>query len=138
MNFKLKFNKLDIIIISILMIISLVLGLCVYLIPKDSGKSVSIYIQGKLEYSLPLEEDTTLTLYPGEYNRKEDTFPSLLGEMVIEIKDSRIRVEKEDSPLHVCSKQGWVSLPNFPVTCAPNYVVVVIESSEASDLVIII
>ena len=138
MNFRLKFNKLDIVIITVLTVISLVLGLFIYLVPKDSGKSVSIYIKGQMEYSLPLDEDKTLTLHPGEYDRKNDTFPSLLGEMVIEIKDGRIRVEKEDSPLHVCSKQGWVSLPNFPITCAPNYVMVVIESGDVNDNLVLV
>ena len=133
MNFKLKLAKIDIFIISILTVLSLVLGLFIYFVPKDSGKSVAIYIEGKMEYSLSLEEDQTLALHPGEYNKSTNTYPSLLGEMVIEIKDKSVRVEKEDSPLHVCSKQGWVSVPNFPVTCAPNYVVVVIESADATN-----
>ena len=138
MNFKLKFAKWDVIVISILTVISVILGLCIYLVPNDSGNSVAIYIQGKMEYSFSLDEDTTLTLYPGEYDKKANTFPSLLGEMTIEIKDRRVRVEKEESPLHVCSKQGWVSIPNVPVTCAPNYVVVVIESATATNFDLVV
>ncbi len=134
MKYKLKPNKIDILIIPFLIIFALIVSFCVFYIPKDSGKSVSIYIQTKKEYSLDLNVDQTLVLIPGEYNKELNQFPSLQGEMHIEIKNKKIRVEKEESPLHVCSKQGWVSTPNLPVTCAPNEVIIVIESNVAEDI----
>jgi hypothetical protein len=44
-------------------------------------------------------------------------------------KDNRIRVEKETSPLHICSIQGWIEYANVPITCLPNHVVIVITNA---------
>lgn len=129
MRFNLKLSKIDIFFIPVLIIFALIVSFCVYYIPKDSGKYVSVYIQAKLEYHMELEVDQTLVLIPGDYDKENNQFPSLKGEMNIEIKDKKVRVEKEESPLHVCSKQGWISIPNMPITCAPNAVVIIIESS---------
>jgi hypothetical protein len=54
------------------------------------------------------------------------TVQGTLGEVFIEVKDNRIRVEKETSPLHICSIQGWIEYANVPITCLPNHVVIVI------------
>ena len=48
-------------------------------------------------------------------------------EVVVEIKDGKIRIEKEDSPRHYCKIQGWVGEAGMPIICAPNYFMVVIE-----------
>ena len=50
-----------------------------------------------------------------------------LGEVEIEVKDGKVRVEKENSPYHYCSIQGYVSDPATPIICLPNEVVVQIE-----------
>lgn len=54
-----------------------------------------------------------------------------LGPVTIEIKDSKVRVEKETSPNHLCSIQGWVSESNRPIVCLPNNIVVEIKSSNS-------
>ncbi len=138
MKFNLKANKIDAIFIPIIMISALLLSFCLYYIPKDEGKYVSIYIQTKLEYYLDLNKNQTLILIKGDYDKEKNQFPSLKGDMTIEIKDKKVRVEKEESPLHICSKQGWISLPNMPITCAPNAVIIVIESSQSKDINIIV
>lgn len=56
-----------------------------------------------------------------------------LGPVTIEIKDSKVRVEKETSPNHLCSIQGWVSESNRPIVCLPNNIVVEIKSSNSFD-----
>ena len=43
------------------------------------------------------------------------------------MKDGKVRVEKENSPYHYCSIQGYVSDPATPIICLPNEVVVQIE-----------
>ncbi|WP_075878100.1 NusG domain II-containing protein [Merdibacter massiliensis] len=53
-----------------------------------------------------------------------------LGEVMVEINDGKVRVEKENSPYHYCSIQGYVSDPSTPIICLPNEVVVRIEGSE--------
>ena len=63
-----------------------------------------------------------MALYDKDYNN-----------IVIEIKDKRVRVKKEESPLHYCSMQGWVDSVARPIVCLPNAVVVTIMGQEVPD-----
>lgn len=56
-----------------------------------------------------------------------------LGPVDVEIQDEAVRVEKENSPYHLCSIQGWVSQPNRPIICLPNNIVVEIQASETDN-----
>lgn len=57
-----------------------------------------------------------------------------LGEVFIEVKDQSIRVEKETSPLNICSIQGWVSSSLVPITCLPNHILIVIVAPKEGDI----
>lgn len=57
------------------------------------------------------------------------TVKGTLGDVFIEVKDKKIRVEKETSPYNICSIQGWVQYANVPITCLPNHVVIVIQNA---------
>jgi hypothetical protein len=84
---------------------------------------VSVYLQTEKIDQLSLDDDITITY-------KKDDYPILLGDVTLEINDGRVRVEKETSPLHYCSIQGWVGTPGNPIICAPNYFMVVIEGAS--------
>ncbi|MEG0095444.1 MAG: NusG domain II-containing protein [Erysipelotrichaceae bacterium] len=56
-----------------------------------------------------------------------------LGPVSIEVKDKAVRVEKENSPYHLCSIQGWVKESNRPIICLPNDIVVQIESVDKDN-----
>ena len=51
-----------------------------------------------------------------------------LGDVFIEVEGGRIRVEKETSPYHLCSIQGWVQYANIPIVCLPNKIVIIIQN----------
>lgn len=152
MNFKLKFTKWDTIAIAILAITSLILSFFIYFLPKDDGSSVSIYVAGKNEITLNLSSTKTQTikLFEGDYspikkineNETESTyygyFTYIEEEMTILIENDKIKVEESKCPAQVCVNQGWVSIPNVPITCTHNHVVVVIENSEAPEIDIIL
>ncbi|KAF0223624.1 MAG: hypothetical protein FD179_1679 [Erysipelotrichaceae bacterium] len=53
-----------------------------------------------------------------------------LGIVFIEVENKRIRVEKETSPYHLCSIQGWVEYANIPIVCLPNHIVIIIENGS--------
>ncbi|HET6785885.1 MAG TPA: NusG domain II-containing protein [Erysipelotrichaceae bacterium] len=55
-----------------------------------------------------------------------------LGDVFIEVKDKALRVEKETSPYHLCSIQGWVEFANVPIVCLPNHIVIMIENAEVN------
>lgn len=60
------------------------------------------------------------------------TVSGTLGDVTIEVLDSKIRVEKETSPYHLCSIQGWVEYANVPIVCLPNHIVILIEGTNVS------
>ena len=61
------------------------------------------------------------------------TVKGTLGDVQVEVKDKRVRVEKENSPYHLCSIQGWVEDANRPIVCLPNNIVVQIEASDTDS-----
>jgi hypothetical protein len=63
---------------------------------------------------------------------KTYTVEGALGEVFIEVVDGRIRVEKETSPYHLCSIQGWVQYANIPIVCLPNHIVIIIENGTVN------
>lgn len=124
MKYKLKNSWLDYVLISVLLVASILFSVFFYLNPTK-GNVVGVYIQGVKTHELRLSEDTVLVLSPADY-------PSLLGEMVIEVKGGRVRVAKEESPKNLCSRQGWASASGWMITCLPNDVYLLIEG-DADD-----
>ena len=61
------------------------------------------------------------------------TVKGTLGDVQVEVKDKRVRVEKGNSPYHLCSIQGWVEDANRPIVCLPNNIVVQIEANDADE-----
>ena len=61
------------------------------------------------------------------------TVKGTLGDVQVEVKDKRVRVEKENSPYHLCSIQGWVEDANRPIVCLPHNIVVQIEASDTDS-----
>ena len=82
------------------------------------ANEVVVQVRNEEVLRVPLWEDGT---YPVE---------GKLGEVLVEVNEGRVRVEKETSPYHYCSIQGYVSDQSTPIICLPNEVVVTIEGSE--------
>lgn len=126
---ELKHNKHDIFayIASFALICSM-LVVSNILTNKAKGNVLyaNITIDGKQKYKLNMDEDVEIVL-------KQDKYPTLLGDMVVEIKDKKVRVKKEESPLHYCSLQGWVGDVAKPIVCLPNGVVITITGQAVSD-----
>ena len=126
---EIKHNKHDIVIyiISFLLIVCL-LVVSNYVTNKAKGKVLYaiVTIEGKQKFKLDMNEEIELVLSPDKYS-------SLLGEMIIEIKDKRVRVKKEESPLHYCSMQGWVDNVARPIVCLPNAVIITVVGQETPD-----
>ena len=56
-----------------------------------------------------------------------------LGTVTVEIKDRKVQVTQENSPYHICSKQGAISDASTPIVCLPNETIVKIESDDAGE-----
>lgn len=62
---------------------------------------------------------------------QQHTVKGDLGDIVIEIKNGRVRIKEEISPLHYCSIMSWQDRINSLIVCLPNGVYIHIEGSEA-------
>jgi hypothetical protein len=126
---ELKHNKYDVIVYIVCFVIIVCLLVASNIITSKANGDVLyavVTIEGKQKYKLDMNEDTELVLTP-------DKYPSLLGEMIIEIKDKKVRVKKEESPLHYCSVQGWVDSVAKPIVCLPNAVIVTVIGQAVPD-----
>jgi len=102
-------NKSDVYLILFLLLISIVLFL---LFKTDKNiKYVNIYYENKLIKRVDLSVDNTYVV--SGYN----------GEVVVEVKNNMIRVKEENSPLHICSKQGFAN-GSIPIICLPNKIII--------------
>ena len=76
--------------------------------PKGTG--VTIYVDGKQAYTLPLHEDS-ITEVQGTH-----------GITVVEVYEGKVRIKDSDCPRKLCVKQGWID--RGAVVCLPNRVIV--------------
>jgi hypothetical protein len=58
------------------------------------------------------------------------------GIVKIEAVNGKVRVLEETSPLHLCSKQGYISETYESIICLPNKVIINIEADDELDTII--
>jgi hypothetical protein len=75
-----------------------------------NGKDVYVYVTDRLIDKQPLAIDNTFI-----YNE-----PEFLAPITLEIYNKKVRVEKEESPLNLCSIKGFTDKVGDPVLCLPN------------------
>lgn len=123
---ELKRNRADVAlyIVCLTTIISLLVAF--FLVKQTPATRVDVYYDNVLIRSMNLSEDEVYVL-------KKENFPLLLGDLTIEIKDGRARVQSETSPKHYCSRMGFQKDAGTAIICAPNSVRVVIVGDSAVD-----
>lgn len=135
MKYRLRNSWIDYVAIGVVLVASILFALFFYLAPQK-GNVVGVYYNGTRIRELKLNEDLTWTLYPSKADDpaglQETDYPHLLGPLTIEVKGGRVRVSKEESPKHLCSRQGWVEQSGFMITCLPNDLYLIVEG-EADD-----
>ena len=52
------------------------------------------------------------------------------GNVHIVVRDGKIKVDEENSPKHLCSKQGFISHSYETIICLPNKISIRIESND--------
>lgn len=83
------------------------------------GTDVLIEVNGKQEYKLPLNSDTTVSV------------KGPAGETVVQIKDKRVCIRESSCPNKICIHSGWID--RGAIMCLPNKVVVSIGSTAGTD-----
>lgn len=124
-----RFGRNDIILISVIIIISVALLLVwklVYLKGQnsDSDAFVRVTVDGKVYGTYPLSKDDTIEIK----NVDGDVTNTLV------IKDGVADVTAADCPDHLCVKQKAISKEGESIICLPNKVVVTVKSNTKSDI----
>ena len=115
-------NKSDIKLVLILLGIS-VIGIIVFKLFSKNGGSALVYHDGELIKTIDLSIND-------RYVVNGDN-----GDVVIVVSNGKIKVDEENSPLHLCSKQGYISNTYESIVCLPNKIVINISGDELDAVV---
>lgn len=119
-------NKNDLKLILVIAIIVIISFICLLLFKDNSSKQALVYYEDEVVLKIDLS-------LKGEHEYRVNGYN---GEIVIKTKDNKIRVEEENSPLHICSTQGWIEESYEVLVCLPNKVVIKIETEDQIDTVV--
>lgn len=111
-------NKTDLKLIIVLLFITIITFLT---ISQKEAKSAIVYYQNKPILNIDLKTDNTY-----EVNGTN-------GKVKIIVKNKKIKVESENSPKHLCSKQGYISKSYETIVCLPNEIVIKINNKDEID-----
>lgn len=116
-------NKSDTKLIIILGIVVLSMFILIN-ITKEEGSIAEVFYKDELILTIDLNIDSEYTV-DGE-----------LGDVVLEVKDKKIRVKKENSPRNICSREGYIGDSSRTLICLPNKVIVKIVGENEIDGVV--
>ncbi len=119
-------NKSDIKLIISLIIILIICFSLIYFKDNDKSKQALVYYEDKLVLTI----DLTIK---GDHEYRVTGYN---GDILIKTSDNKIKVEEENSPNHICSKQGYIENSYEVLVCLPNKVVIKIEDNKKIDTVV--
>ena len=109
-------NKNDIkLVVIVLIVIILLFSLTLF---RKKANIANVYYENELILEIDLSINKTYEL--DGYN----------GKVKIEVLNNQIRVVEENSPYHLCSKQGFVSKSGESIICLPNKIIIELPSDE--------
>ncbi len=86
----------------------------IFLLPKESGKTVKISQNEAVLYTLPLNTDNTVTL----------------DCCVIKLENGQVFMEESDCSNKICINTGKISKKNEQIICLPNKVIIEVTADE--------
>ena len=115
-------NKKDIILIISLLFISII-TILIFNINKKDGNKAYVYHDNELIKEIDLNIN------------KKYIFDGDKGKVYVTVKDKKIKVDKETSEYHLCSKMGYISKENETIICLPNKIVIEISGKDLDTVV---
>ena len=112
----LNMNKNDIRLIVVILLIT-----CIFFIIQFSHKKADIayvYHNSDIILTIDLNIDNNYTVMGDN------------GEVKISVKDHKIKVDSENSPYHLCSKQGYISKKGESIVCLPNRIIIELPNND--------
>lgn len=119
-------NKQDVKLLGILIVIVGLLFAGIFLFSDQETQNAYVYYEDKLVLTIDLQK-SGINQYEVE---------GALGKVVFETQSKKIRVIEENSPNHICSKQGYISKSYEVLVCLPNKIVVKLESDQEIDTIV--
>jgi hypothetical protein len=113
-----KITPADIFVFILLLALS-VSGLLFIKEVMPKGTGVTIDVDGKQAYTLPLQGNSTTNVQ------------GVNGITVVEIINGKVRVKDSDCPGKLCVKQGWID--RGAIVCLPNRVIVRLNNGHDSS-----
>lgn len=109
-------NKNDMkLVVIVLIVIILLFSLTLF---RKKANIANVYYENELILEIDLSINKTYEV--DGYN----------GKVKIEVLNNQIRVVEENSPYHLCSKQGFVSKSGESIICLPNKIIIELPSDE--------
>lgn len=110
-------NKNDFKMILIVTLVICVLFI-IYFFNKEEANTALVYHGSDLILTIDLNIDN-------KYVVQGDN-----GEVVIIVSNKKIKVENENSPYHLCSKQGYISKTGESIVCLPNKIIIELPNND--------
>lgn len=118
-------TKSDLRLVEIVSIVCVLTIMLPFFFQKNGEKVALVYYKNQLIQTIPISNNQLEYQVMGEN-----------GMVTIETKDGKIRVKEENSPLHLCSKQGYIQKSTETIVCLPNKIVIKIEEKDSLDTVV--
>ena len=119
-------NKNDLKLLGIVLIVIMIIFGMFLVFDNDNKKYALVYYEDNLVLTIDLNLEQEKDYKVMGYN----------GEIIIKAKNNKVKVEQENSPLHICSKQGWIEKSYEAIVCLPNKIVIKIEDKKEIDTVV--
>ena len=118
-------NKHDIFLIIVICTLSLFCFTLFNLNQQKENLNALVYYDNELVLTIDLSKEEQLYEVKG-YN------------VIVSIKagNGRIKVEDEESPLHLCSKQGYISKSYETIVCLPNKIYIELDGKNNIDVIV--
>ena len=117
-------NKNDLKLIMIVLLVVIISFVCFSLFESKNNKRAVIYYENNIIETINLDINNNYEV--DGYN----------GKVKIIVKDGKIKVDTEKSPLHLCSKQGYISKSYETIVCLPNKITIKIEANDEYDAIV--
>jgi hypothetical protein len=113
-------------VISLALVIIVSFALLFLVKNNNTPKKALVYYENELVLEIDLSLKGEHEYHVSGYN----------GDILIKTNDNKIKVEEENSPNHICSKQGYIDSSYEVLVCLPNKVVIKIEDNKEIDTVV--
>lgn len=119
-------NKSDLKLIIILVGVCFLVLLGFNVFEKKDKKTALVYYNSDLILKIDLQIK----------DKKEYVVNGYNGKVKIIASNGKVKVANENSPLHLCSKQGYISKSYETIVCLPNKITIKISSDTSLDAVV--